>query len=420
MRLGDAAEYVGGITFTPSDVVLPGSPDAVVCMRTKNVQAELDTRDLIAVPRKFVRRDDQLLREGDILVSSANSWNLVGKCCYVPRLEYPAALGGFISLLRPNPLVANPKYLYRWLAWEETQREVRALARQTTNIANLPRERFLDLDAPLPALPEQSRIAAILDEADALRRKRREALGLLDDLLRATFLEMFGDPVTNPMGWAERPLQEVISSIEPGWSSNSLDHPAGPREWGVLKVSAVSTGLFLEAENKAVESPVFARPPVTPRRGDLLFSRANTRELVAATCLVSADAPRRFLPDKLWRIACHPDRARVEWLRFLLAHPAFHASLTKTATGTSGSMLNVSQDKLLDMVAPVPPVPRQRQFADVVWAAMAERSVVDSALTATEKLFSSLLYRAFSRDFGAPIPAGQGTQVAVHGPLEGE
>jgi type I restriction enzyme S subunit len=201
MRLGEVAAYVGGITFKPTDLVEVGAPDSVVCMRTKNVQERLETEDLIAVPRSFVKRPEQMLREGDILVSSANSWNLVGKCCFVPRLPYDAAIGGFISLLRPAPERVDPAYLYRWLAWDTTQQQVRQLARQTTNIANLPRERFLDLDVPLPTLTEQRRIAAILDEADVLRRKRRESLALLDDLLRATFLDMFGDPVTNPRGW---------------------------------------------------------------------------------------------------------------------------------------------------------------------------------------------------------------------------
>ena len=69
---------------------------------------------------------------------------------------------------------------------------------------------FRKLEIPLPPLPEQKRIAAILDAADALRAKRREALAQLDTLLQSTFLDMFGDPLTNPMGWEERSIDSVF------------------------------------------------------------------------------------------------------------------------------------------------------------------------------------------------------------------
>jgi type I restriction enzyme S subunit len=86
VALGEVAEFVRGINFKPDDVVPTDTPDAVACMRTKNVQAELDLSDVWAVGQQFVKRDDQFLRTGDILVSSANSWNLVGKCCWIPDL----------------------------------------------------------------------------------------------------------------------------------------------------------------------------------------------------------------------------------------------------------------------------------------------------------------------------------------------
>ncbi|MGP4957891.1 hypothetical protein, partial [Pseudomonas helleri] len=78
-RLGEVISFIRGVTFTPEDQVEPLSDGSTVVMRTKNVQvAGLDQSDLIAVPSGFVRRKEQSLREGDILVSSANSWELVG------------------------------------------------------------------------------------------------------------------------------------------------------------------------------------------------------------------------------------------------------------------------------------------------------------------------------------------------------
>lgn len=70
-----------------------------------------------------------------------------------------------------------------------------------------------DLSVPLPPLPEQKRIAAILDKADSIRRKREEAVRLTEELLRSAFLDMFGDPVTNPKGWKEAALTDVADIV---------------------------------------------------------------------------------------------------------------------------------------------------------------------------------------------------------------
>jgi type I restriction enzyme S subunit len=191
MKLGDVVDFIRGITFKPEDVVGVKDSNAVVCMRTKNIQAELEVDDLIAVPEFFVRRDELLLREGDILISSANSWNLVGKVARVPALPYRATAGGFIAIVRAKPGAIDSDYLYRWLASDSSQAAIRACGRQTTNISNLSVPRFLDLPISLPEREDQVRAAAILDRTDRLRRKHQEALRLADEFLRAVFFERF-------------------------------------------------------------------------------------------------------------------------------------------------------------------------------------------------------------------------------------
>ena len=202
--LGDVASFIRGITFTPEDVKQPFEVGSVVCMRTKNVQVDLDEEDLTAIPKEFVRRKEQYLTEGDLLISSANSWNLVGKCCWVPKLNYEATAGGFISILRADREEVDPRYLYHWFAAPKTQHEVRLCGRQTTNISNLNYERCLNLFIPLPKLEEQKRIAATLDKADAIRRKRYEQLRELKNFIESTFFKMFGHPEINNFRWKNR------------------------------------------------------------------------------------------------------------------------------------------------------------------------------------------------------------------------
>lgn len=216
--LGKHAELIRGITFKPTDKIEVGDEDAVVCMRTKNVQVALDESDLIAIPRSLVGGEKKMLRRGDILVSSANSWNLVGKCCLVPKLDYPATAGGFISILRPTNGKLDPSYLYRWFSSEDVQATVRSLGNQTTNISNLNHKRTMQLEIPLPPLAEQKRIAGILDAADALRAKRREALLGADHLITCVFHDLFGEPVKLPSTWGAQAAKDQ------GWSESTIGH----------------------------------------------------------------------------------------------------------------------------------------------------------------------------------------------------
>ncbi len=400
---------IGGLATHGSDAVVGGPfgsslttkdyvPSGVPVIRGSNLSGEecqfIDDNFMYVSDEKAVELSRNTAEPGDVIFTQRGT---LGQVAIIPA---DARFSTYIvsqsqMRVRVDEVAVLPRFLYWQYRGPFAKRylESRTLA---TGVPHINLGILKDFPAALPPLPEQRRIVAILDEADALRRKRREALGLLDELLRSAFLEMFGDPVTNPQGWPVMPLRRVISSIEPGWSAKGSDRPAQSGEWGVLKISAVTTGMFRSEENKSVGDPVFSREPVVPRQGDLLFSRANTRELVAATCLVDQDVSGLFLPDKLWRISCDPGHAVVEWLRFLLAHDGFRSTLTKNATGTSGSMLNVSQEKLLDLDAPVPPLDIQRRFARAVWDGSAERIRVSSAAQELDALFESLLHRAFS------------------------
>ncbi|MFP1679262.1 restriction endonuclease subunit S [Alloalcanivorax sp. C16-2] len=221
VTLGDHAALIRGVTYKPADIRDYLEHGAVACMRTKNVQEQLDQSDIVGIPGEIVKRSDKILRAGDILVSSANSWNLVGKCCWVPQLDYQATAGGFISILRPKDEKLDNRYLYHWFSSGAVQHVVRSFGNKTTNISNLSHKRCLGMKIPLPPLDEQKRIAKILDEADALRAKRRESLAQLDALLQSAFLDLFGDPVENPKKWKTLPFSEVGSFKSGGTPSKA-------------------------------------------------------------------------------------------------------------------------------------------------------------------------------------------------------
>jgi type I restriction enzyme S subunit len=161
--LDDVARLVRGITF-PTDVKRHEPQEGhVACLRTANVQFQVEWDDLWYVPRKYVKNQDQYVRTGDVLISTANSYELVGKVAQInsPRIE--ASLGAFISLLRSEPGV-NASYFYYLLSSDSIQRAIREKASTTTNLSNVSGAKLKQLQLPIAPSAEQIRIVEKLEE----------------------------------------------------------------------------------------------------------------------------------------------------------------------------------------------------------------------------------------------------------------
>ena len=386
--LGQLADLIGGVTFKPEDVLEVGDHDSLVCFRTKNVQGDLDQRDLIAVPRRVARRAELLLRAGDLLVSSANSWNLVGKCCWVPSLNYEAVPGGFISLLRPRPAVVVPRYLYHWLAAAKTQAAVRLCARQTTNISNLDRNRFLALRVPLPTVEDQRHIAEILDRADDIQRKRRECVRLVDELLRATFLEMFGDPVVNPRQWPMVALDEfttVVTGNTP--SRDRLEWYGNDIEW--IKSDNLGSASFYAGTASEGLSTLGKRVArVAPAGSILMTCIAGSPESIGKIAIADREVAfnqqiNALIPNEF------SDTAFVFGL--------FRVAKKQVQALSSGAMKGmVTKGNLAKLQLPLPPQTERARFGRAFEVMDRARKKSSDALLDAEALFASLQERAFS------------------------
>lgn len=395
-KLGDVAQYLRGINFKPEDVVEVGSEGTVACMRTKNIQEILDCSDVWGVPENFVRRPEQILQEGDILVSSANSWNLVGKCCWIPKLPWRSSFGGFVSTLRADPERLDAKFLYWWFSSDRTQALLRSFGQKTTNISNLNAARCLNLEIPLPTLSEQRRIAAILDQADALRNKRREALVLLNDLKQSIFVEMFGDLLANDRAWPWAAVSDFVAGFESGKSIVADDEDNSNSPFRVLKISAVTSLEYKPEHSKAIPSDYTPPKSHVVRKGDLLFSRANTSELIGAVAFVSDTPENLLLPDKLWRFKWHEEpRAAPLYVLHLFQQQKFRNEVASRASGSSGSMKNISQPKVLSIRLGHPPLSLQEIFSSRMQVIEAIKCNHRASLKALDSLFASLQHRAF-------------------------
>lgn len=258
------------------------------------------------------------------------------------------------------------------------------------------RESLRKVEIPLPDLETQNKIVAILDKAKALLEKREKTIAMYDELLRATFLEMFGDPC-NPRRDDLKPLQEIIIDIDAGWSPVCEEIPRNsPKQYAILKQSAITKRYFDPEQNKLLPDGLAIKKGVYAKKSDLLFSRKNTPELVGSTAYVFDDYENLLLPDTIFSLRYDDSKISGIYLCFLFNDKEFRKKIQGLSVGQAKSMSNISQERLLQLKIPRPDLDKQNEFENIVLTTYHSfyKKCLESQLK-SELLLKSLSQQAF-------------------------
>lgn len=261
---------------------------------------------------------------------------------------------GFKNLVCSSAI--NNEFLY--LCLKSRTAELQAMGRGAT-FKELSKKNVAGFEINLPAIDRQLDAVAKLTAVGNQIARAKQQHDQLDTLVKSRFVEMFQSG-----NYEMRTMGDLVESIVSGTNIGGQQRPLEEGEYGVLKISAVTKGVFDPREYKAVDDASQIKM-IHPRKGDLLFSRANTSEMVGATAIVDKDYEDLFLPDKLWRLD-PAGGVETVFLKALLSSPAIRAEMSKVSTGSSGSMQNISMAKFRKLPAFLPPFPLQREFADFV------------------------------------------------------
>ena len=230
--LDDACEIVRGITFPTAEKRFEPGSGLIACLRTANVQTTVEWDDLWFVPRWYVKNEAQLVLLDDILISTANSYELVGKVSRVTHTRFDSTLGAFISLLRAHKGV-DAGFLYYQMSSDSVQRSIREMSSNTTNISNVSGAKLKTLGLHIPPAAEQTRIVAKLEELlsdlDAgvaeLKAAQKKLAQYRQSLLKAA-VEGALTADWRTVRKAVRPeLVEGLPSVHPSTSSGRTDEP---------------------------------------------------------------------------------------------------------------------------------------------------------------------------------------------------
>jgi type I restriction enzyme S subunit len=277
-----------------------------------------------------------------------------------------------------QPEKFHPRFFYFWL-W--MRRPILISLSSGGGQPNLNQEELKRIRVPIPPLDEQEQIAAFLDwktgQIDALIAKKQALIEKLKEkrlavitqavtkgldpsaLLKDTHIPWLGEV---PKHWDIKRLRFATEKIEQGWSPQCDNQPAEDEAWGVMKVGCVNGDRFDPLENKALPLDLVPLAEYELQPKDILVSRANTKELLGSAAIVPEDVRAKLLLcDKLFRLRTVSD-VDGEFLTFYLRTPTARYQYEREATGASGSMQNIGQGTLKNLVVPLPPIDEQRQI----------------------------------------------------------
>lgn len=394
-QLSDVLQYIRGVTFDPDELISADEHGAIACMRTKNVQQVLDESDLIYVPKSVVKREEQFLKAGDLLISSANSWELVGKTVRVEQLAYPATAGGFISILRPNADVVDPDYLYRFISWHNTQHTIRHLGRQTTNISNLDRERFLELSIPLPPLATQQHIARVLEQADQLRKQAQQMERELNQLAQSLFLEMFGKYFYDKSLFetSSEEIANLVAIIDYRGKTPEKTDSGIP----LITAKNVKQGYINPEPREFIAEETYGTwmSRGYPEENDVLF----TTEAPLGNVAKLGRYEKVVIGQRLLDLRCG-NKLKPDYLVFALQNELIQQAILARSTG---STVKGIRSKVFEKISiPVPPIELQIKFSDFMAQIEKISSEQSEKSTKIENLFESAMQRAFNGELTAP------------------
>lgn len=332
---------------------------------------------------------------GDVIVAKITPCFENGKAAYLDSLQTQVGFGSTeFHVLRPDIKQLDGKYLF-YLIWN---RKFRFIAERimsgSAGQKRVPASFLQNFEIPLPPLAEQKRIAAILDKADAIRQKRQQAIALADDFLRSVFLDMFGDPVTNPLGW------KTGSLIDFGDFKNGLNYTSS--EVGE-EVFCIGVGDFkslgrIEGVSSLSKINLSSLPnnDYFVDEGDILFVRSNgNKELVGRNVIVYPEGSKVTFSGFCIRYRINDkDSLSNLYLSHCLKIPSMRKLLL--SGGQGANIQNISQKTLSELTIPIPSIDMQNTYNEIVngHQLLIKKSNYD--FLKSYELFNSISKKAFS------------------------
>lgn len=378
--LGTVATYVNGRAFKPDEWESDGLP----IIRIQNL-----TDSTAKYNFSSALHDERFrVQNGDLLFAWSASLG-----AHIWR-GGDAWLNQHIFKVIPNDGIEK-MYLYYYLC-----NVVAELYSKThgSGMVHITKGPFMSTPIPIPSVTEQKFIVARIEElfseldngVETLRKTKQQLAVYRQSAMNTVFQSVLQDAVTTPMG-------EVLSSIEGGKSFKCEEHPPHATEYGIVKVSAVTWGTYNEEESKTCLPNQFIESKRI-KKGDFLFSRANTLELVGNCVVVENVSKNLMLSDKILRFH-FKDSVIPKYVMYYLRTHEGKKQIQEFSTGNQESMRNIGQDRIKRITVPMCSTVIQDSAVHEIEARLSVcdgiEKAVDMALQQAKAMRQSILKQAF-------------------------
>lgn len=371
-RLGDIATYINGFAFKPENRGTAGLPIIRIQDLTGNAY------DLGFYDGSYPKRIE--INDGDVLISWSASlgvyiWNR-GK----------ALLNQHIFKVAFDKCEVNREYFV--YAVRHKLKEMESKTHGAT-MKHIVKKDFDNTLIPFPTLSEQGKIAELLDTAATIISARQSQLQKLDELVKARFVEMFGIYPANPKGWETGTIRDVVSDVRYGSSRPAVDGGKYP----YLRMNNITYGGELDlSDTKRIDIPDNELDKCTVRRGDVLFNRTNSKELVGKTCVYNRD-DMMVLAGFVIRVRVS-ERILPEFLSEFL-NTEFSKQMLLAMCKTAIGQANINAQEMQNIDLYLPPIELQRKFVQFKEQTDKSKAAVQKALDEAQMLFDSLMQKYF-------------------------
>lgn len=413
-RIGMVSNFERGITFPAAAKEAAPTEDNIPCLRTANVQENLEIDDMIYVNRDFMKGNiAKLVRENDIIMSSANSRELVGKSSLVTHIPFPMTFGGFVLNIRAKEM--SSKYLFYFLRHEFLAGKFIGESSQTTNIANINTTTLGNYEIPLPPLPEQQRIVdrieSLFAKLDEAKEKAQAVLDSFETRKAAILHKAFTGELTAK--WREEHGVGMES-----WEKKSVGELCISLKYGTAKKSDASGNVVVLRMGNLQQGEIdwsdlaYSNDPDDIEKyklfpGDVLFNRTNSAALVGKTAIYRGEHPAIYA-GYLIKLDYDHDKIIGDYLNYALN--TLDAKKYCNSVKTDGvNQSNINAKKIGAYSFNVPSIPEQEKIVSVIQKLLSKeqqtKEAAEIVLDQIELMKKSILARAFRGELGTNDPS---------------
>jgi len=384
VRLGDVCTIKGGYAFKSDQFSTEGVP----VIRIGNITKEgLTIDEDVCYDKKFWNENDSYrIAKNDILIAMSGA--TVGKSC-INNTERNLLLNQRVAAINCDNNI-NLKYIFYSIGSEKFSKYI-----MTNSIGcaqpNISLKQIANFEIPAVCLEEQNRIADELDKVTDVINKRKQQISKLDELVKARFVELFGDPVDNPMEWATKQLQELVTddcTISYGIVQTGDDQKEGIP---VLRPVDIVNRIPVRSELKKTTEEISNKYKRTILKGRemLITVRAN----IADTCIVGEEFTGCNVGRGIVPIRTREDEMILEFLKYQIDSKHLNDSIKALAKGIT--LIQLNMEDLREVTLIVPPIEKQKSFVEFAKQTDKSKLEVQKSLEKLELLKKALMQKYF-------------------------